>query len=79
MMVAFGATFEFPVILVALEFAGVVSPQTLLRHWRPAIIGITIGAAVLTPSGDPVSMFVMMIPLIFFYFGSIGIGKLAGK
>lgn len=79
MMVAFGATFEFPVILVALEFAGVVSPQTLLRHWRPAIIGITIGAAVLTPSGDPVSMFVMMVPLIFFYFGSIGIGKLAGK
>jgi sec-independent protein translocase protein TatC len=79
MMVAFGATFEFPVILVALELAGVISPASLLHHWRPAIIGITIAAAVLTPSGDPVSMFVMMIPLIVFYFGSIGIGKLAGK
>ena len=79
MMTAFGLTFEFPVILVSLELVGVVKPAQLLKGWRWAIIGIAIAAAALTPSGDPFSMFALMIPLDLFYFGSIAIGKLAGK
>lgn len=79
MMMAFGVTFEFPVILVSLELAGVVTPAQLLRGWRWAVIGIAIASATLTPSGDPFSMFALMTPLLFFYFGSIGVGKLARK
>lgn len=79
MMFLFGVIFELPVVLVSLELANVVSPAQLLHVWRPAIIGLVIAAAVLTPSGDPVSMCVMAIPLILFYYGAIGVGKLLGK
>ena len=45
MMVLFGITFEFPVVLVALELASVVTPGHLLHCWRWAVIGITAAAA----------------------------------
>ncbi len=76
MMFIFGVTFEFPVVLVALELAHVVTPRQLLRSWRYALIAITIAAAVFTPSGDPLSMLALAIPLTAFYFLAIGVGKL---
>jgi len=76
LMVLFGITFEVPVVLVALQLARVVTPATLLRHWRWAVIGITVGAAVFTPSSDPFSMIALAVPLTAFYFASIGVGKL---
>lgn len=79
MMLLFGLTFEFPVVLVALELARVVSPATLLRHWRWAVIIITIVAGVFTPSSDPFSMLALAVPLVVFYFVSILIGKLFGR
>jgi sec-independent protein translocase protein TatC len=79
MMFLFGLTFEFPVLLVGLELAGVVRPAQLLRSWRWAIIGLTLVAAVFTPSADPLSMLVLAVPLISFYFIAIGIGKLLGR
>lgn len=79
MMTLFGLTFEFPVVLVALELARVVTPARLLRSWRWAVIIIVVIAAVFTPSSDPFSMFALAVPLIFFYFISIGIGKLFGR
>jgi sec-independent protein translocase protein TatC len=78
-MLIFGITFLFPVVLVALELAGLVTPKQLLHAWRYAIIIITIAAAVFTPSGDPVSMLVLAAPLIAFYFMAIGVGKLFKK
>jgi sec-independent protein translocase protein TatC len=79
LMVMYGVAFIFPVLLVSLELAGVVSPAQLLKWWRPAVIIITVLAAVFTPTGDPLSMLLLMIPLIFFYFASIGVGKLLRK
>lgn len=79
MMFIFGLTFLFPVLLVALELANLVTPQQLLRSWRYAVIGITIAAAVFTPSGDPLSMLALALPLVVFYFGAIGVGKLLKK
>jgi sec-independent protein translocase protein TatC len=79
MMFIFGVTFEFPVVLVALELARVVTPGQLLRAWRYALIAITIAAGVFTPSGDPLSMFALALPLTAFYFLSIGVGKLFGR
>ncbi len=76
MMFIFGITFEFPVVLVALELAHLVTPRQLLKSWRYALIGITIVAAVFTPSGDPLSMFALALPLTAFYFLSIAVGKL---
>lgn len=79
MMLLFGLTFEFPVVLVALELAHVVSPMQLLRAWRYSTIAIVIFSGVITPSSDPFSMFALMIPLIVFYFLAIALGKLLGR
>lgn len=79
MMTLFGLTFLFPVVLVSLELAGVVTPARLLHAWRWAVIIIVVIAAVFTPSSDPFSMLALAVPLIVFYFISIGIGKLLGR
>ena len=79
MLVAFGITFEFPVVLVALQLANFVTPKTLLHQWRYAIILITIASAFITPSGDPLSMLALGVPLIVFYFMAIAVGRLLGR
>lgn len=79
MLVAFGITFEFPVVLVALQLANLVTPRTLLHQWRYAIILITIASAFITPSGDPLSMLALGVPLIVFYFIAIAVGRLLGR
>ena len=76
MMFVFGVTFEFPVVLVAIQLAGLVTPAQLMRSWRYALIGITIASAVFTPSGDPLSMFALAVPLTVFYFLAIAVGKM---
>jgi len=76
LMTVFGLTFEFPVILVALELVGVVRPSTLAARRRWAIVAIVTGAAVITPSGDPFSMLALALPLYVFYEVSILLGKL---
>jgi sec-independent protein translocase protein TatC len=79
MMTLFGLTFQFPVILVSLELAHVVTPARLLHSWRWAVILITVVSAVFTPSSDPFSMFALALPLVAFFFISIAIGKLFGR
>ncbi len=73
---SFGIAFEFPVALVFLILAGVLSTDRL-REWRRyAILGIAIFAAVITPSSDPYTMLAMTIPMVLFYEGAIIIGRL---
>ena len=79
MMFIFGVTFFFPVVLVALELTNIVTPKQLLHVWRYTVIAITIASAVFTPSGDPLSMCALAVPLIAFYFLAIGVGKLFQK
>src|SRR6266550_4471562 len=79
MIVAFGVAFEFPILLVFLELAGVV-PSKRLRKWRrPGIVMIVAVAAVITPSQDPYSLFAMAIPMYVFYEGAILVGRLLKK
>lgn len=79
LMAVFGLTFEFPVVLVALELAGVVEPRQLARYRRLAIIVIVLVSAIVTPSSDPFSMLALAIPMLVFYELSIGIGRLAKR
>jgi sec-independent protein translocase protein TatC len=79
MLFIFGIAFLFPVILVALELIGVVTPKRLLHSWRYATIIITVAAAIFTPSSDPLSMLALAGPLVAFYFLAIGVGKLLHK
>ncbi len=75
MLLAFGLAFEFPVVLVFLLIARVVSTARLM-HWRRwAIVGIFAFAAIITPSQDPYSLFFMAVPMYLFYEATIVIGK----
>jgi sec-independent protein translocase protein TatC len=74
MIAAYGIGFEFPVLLVFLQLVGVITPQTLLRHWRYALMIIFVIAAVITPSGDPYSMLALALPMSLFYLISVLIG-----
>ena len=76
LMTVFGLTFEFPVLLVSLEVAGVLTPKQLASWRRWAIVVIVVVAGVVTPSSDPFSMMALAIPLYIFYELSIIIGKI---
>ena len=76
MMLGFGIGFEFPVLLVALQMIGVLSPKQLLKWWRQAIVVIAVIAAVITPSGDPISLIALGLPMLLLYAVAIGIGAL---
>lgn len=76
LMLAFGVAFEFPVLLVSLEIAGVVTPQKLSSFRRWAIVIIFAADAVFIPSSDPFSLFAMAIPMVLFYEIAILVGKL---
>ena len=49
---AFGVSFLFPIFLVFLELAGILSPEVLAKNRRYSLLGISIFAAVITPSSD---------------------------
>ena len=76
MMIAFGVGFEFPIVLVFLQLARVVTPRQLSSSRRYAIVGIVVVAAVITPSGDPVSLAALSIPMYLFFELSILVGLL---
>lgn len=79
MVAAFGIGFEFPVLLTFLQIAGVISPRRLIAGWRVAIVSIFVLAAVITPSGDPVTLIALSVPLIGLYFLSVLIGHVTLK
>jgi sec-independent protein translocase protein TatC len=75
MIAAFGFAFEFPLLLVFLLLVGAVTTAQLRSVRRYAAVGITIFAAVITPSQDPFSLLFMAVPLYIFYEASILIGR----
>jgi sec-independent protein translocase protein TatC len=79
MLLAFGATFELPVITFFLARTGVVTHRTMLGYLRYAILAIFIIAAVLTPGPDVASQLLMAGPLLLLYGLSIGVAYMFGK
>jgi sec-independent protein translocase protein TatC len=75
MGLAFGVTFEFPLVLVFLSMVGVLSSAAMLRVWRPAAAVIIVVAAVITPSQDPISLFALAVPMWIFYFAAAGVAR----
>lgn len=71
----FGLSFNIPVFVVLLNFAGVVKGASL-RAYRPwIIIGTFVFAAVATPSADPFSMSLMAVPMVLLFFLSEAIAR----
>lgn len=66
-----GVAFETPLIFFVLALMGIVNSGALIRNWRFAIVGTAIAAALITPTVDPVNMFLVMGPLLVLYVISI--------
>jgi sec-independent protein translocase protein TatC len=73
MIIVFGLAFELPLALVLLNFTGVVTGRRMLGWWRGMVIGITVFAAVATPTGDPLTMCLLAAPIVFLYFLAMGV------
>lgn len=75
MILSFGIVFQMPVVLMAFASVGLINARMLAKQWRTAIVVMAIVAAVITPSGDAMTMSMMLAPLVLLYFGSIFLVK----
>ncbi|MFF1557602.1 twin-arginine translocase subunit TatC [Streptomyces sp. NPDC058279] len=73
MVVVFGLAFELPLLLILLNFTGVLTAKRLASWWRIMVLGITIFAAFATPTGDPLTMMSLAAPIIALYFLALGL------
>ena len=64
LIVAFGITFELPIVIVLLGLLGVISSAWLRRRRRWAWLVIIVGAELVTPGVDPVTPLFLAIPLV---------------
>jgi sec-independent protein translocase protein TatC len=77
LMLWIGLFFEFPLVIYILSSIGFIQPRILAQHWRLAIVIIAIIAAAVTPTIDPITMGLVMVPMSLLYFVSIGLSYLA--
>ncbi len=71
-----GVTFELPILIFFLTMLRIVTPKFLIEHSRYAILGITVLAAVITPTPDIVNLLIFAIPMILLYFVGVFAGYL---
>lgn len=69
-----GLVFEFPLLVVALQYLEITSTRWLLKVWPHALFGILLVAVVFTPLGDPLSVCILTGVLFLLYIASILIG-----
>jgi sec-independent protein translocase protein TatC len=67
MALAFGVSFQLPVVIVALVWLGIVTPQRLATFRRAALFGSVVIGAVLTPGDLVWTTLAMAVPLYGLY------------
>jgi sec-independent protein translocase protein TatC len=72
MVIVFGLSFELPLLLVLLNLGSIITGRRMLGWWRAMVLGITVFAAVATPSTDPLSMLALAGPIVVLYFLAVG-------
>ena len=78
LFLAFGVSFEMPVLVFFLSVTGIVDPMTLLRGTPYAVLGVFVLAALLTPP-DWVSQIFLGVPMIALYLLGVGVAILFGR
>ncbi|QHC58605.1 twin-arginine translocase subunit TatC [Rathayibacter sp. VKM Ac-2760] len=74
-----GVAFVLPVFLVLLNFVGILPGKLMIKSWRIAIMVIVLFTAIATPAADPISMFMLAIPITILFFAACGIALLHDK
>ena len=73
LILTFGLSFLVPVVLVGLNFIGLVSGRGIVKAWRWVVVTAFTFAAVATPTPDVLSMFLLALPLLSLFAVAIGI------
>ncbi|GGK01912.1 Sec-independent protein translocase protein TatC [Pilimelia anulata] len=76
MILLFGVAFEFPLLLLMLNFTGVVSARRLASWWRVIVFLCFAFAAVATPDPGPFGMVLLAGALSLLYFVALGVAFL---
>ncbi|WP_045742953.1 twin-arginine translocase subunit TatC [Actinoplanes rectilineatus] len=79
MILLFGVGFEFPLVLLMLNFTGVVSAKRLLSWWRAVIFLCFAFSAVATPDPGPFGMIMLAGCMTLLYFIAVGVSFLNDK
>lgn len=79
MILLFGVSFEFPLILLMLNFAGVITGRRMLKWWRVAVFISFAFAAITTPDPGPFGMTLFAGVLSLLYFVTVFISILNDK
>jgi len=78
-LLVFGLAFVMPVVLVLLNFLGILTSKSIRKSWRVAVFLSALLAAMATPTADPMSMFFLMIPLIALFYLAVGVTALRDR
>ncbi|PNG20580.1 twin-arginine translocase subunit TatC [Streptomyces cahuitamycinicus] len=76
MVIVFGLSFELPLLLIMLNLTGALTGKRMLGWWRGMIMGITVFAAIATPSTDPLTMLMLAGPIWVLYFAAVAFSLL---
>ena len=68
-VLAFGFSFELPVIMVAITRLGIVNSEYWRRNWRYAVVASLIFGMIFSPGVTGFTMIVMSVPMMMLYFG----------
>ncbi|MCX8065284.1 MAG: twin-arginine translocase subunit TatC [Candidatus Hydrogenedentes bacterium] len=74
----FALAFQFPMVILALVYLDLLSPDTLRKIRKFVIVGLSVISAILTPP-DPISMIIMLVPLTVLYEVSIWVSYLVRR
>ncbi|MDR1498268.1 MAG: twin-arginine translocase subunit TatC [Puniceicoccales bacterium] len=69
-----GFTFQFPLVVIVLQYLEIIKTSTLYRVWRQVFVGILVTSLVISPLADPVSLIVLTSVLFTLYLLAVAIG-----
>lgn len=72
-VLVFGVGFLVPLLLVLLNFAGVLTGRRLITWWRWIIVTVVLFAAVATPTGDPINLLLLAGPILLLVAIAVGV------
>jgi sec-independent protein translocase protein TatC len=74
-----GVSFEMPIVVYFLARTGVIAANVLREQWRFSLVAIAVVAAAVTPTVDPLTMTLTMLPLLVLYVISYGLARIGQK
>jgi len=66
-----GLLFQIPILVIAITRLGILTPRQLQKNWGYVLLALAVVAAVATPTPDPVTMLLAMVPLFLLFEVSI--------